>query len=104
MFVIIATIQIKPGYRDRFLESMLDDARGSVEVEPGCLHFSVTRDEADQDKIYLFEVYRDEKAFEVHKTMPHFTRWDATVKDWYAAPVEVIRGATLFPLDADWKK
>ncbi len=41
MYVIIAPIQIKDGHKDEFIEAMLDDARGSVENEPGCLRFDV---------------------------------------------------------------
>ena len=37
MYIIIAPIQIKDGHRDAFLEAMLDDAKGSVNHESGCL-------------------------------------------------------------------
>ena len=63
MFVIIAPIQIKEGHREAFIESMLDDARGSVENEPGCLRFDVIQDGADPNRIWLYEVYVDEAAF-----------------------------------------
>ena len=57
MFVIIAPIQIKEGHRDAFVESMIDDAKGSVENEPGCLRFDVIQDGADPNRIWLYEVY-----------------------------------------------
>ena len=44
MQAIIVTIQIKPDHREAFMEAMLDDARGSVGNEPGCLRFDVLQD------------------------------------------------------------
>lgn len=104
MLVIIAKIQIKPEFRGRFMESMLDDARGSVENEPGCLHFSVVEDGEDPNRIYLFEVYRDQADFAAHQQTPHYLRWRDTVKDWFAAPTEVIRGRNVYPPNEAWKK
>lgn len=102
MHIIVAKIQIKPEYREPFMELMVDDAKGSVENEPGCLHFSVIRDNADPNRIVLFEVYRDEAAFEAHKQTPHFIRWRDGVQDWFAAPAEVIQGQNVFPPDQAW--
>ena len=103
MYVLLVTIQIQPEHREAFLESMLDDARGSVNDEPGCLRFDVIQDETDPNKIYLYEVYKDEAAFQEHLKAPHFIRWRDTVKDWYAAPTIVARGHNLFPTNDAWK-
>jgi (4S)-4-hydroxy-5-phosphonooxypentane-2,3-dione isomerase len=103
MKVLLVTIQIKPEFRDQFIESMLGDAVGSVEDEPGCLRFDVIQDEADTNKIYLYEVYKDDAAFQAHTQAPHFTKWRDTVKDWFAAPTTVGRGSSIFPPDARWQ-
>ncbi len=104
MFIIVAKIQIKPEFRERFLESMLDDARGSVQNERECFHFSVVQDQQDPNRIVLFEVYEDRKAFEVHMQAPHFIRWRDTVTDWYAAPTEVLECSNLYPSDESWRR
>src|SRR5450759_7696 len=104
MHVIVATLRIKPEFRERFMEAMLDDARGSVENERGCFQFSVTQDKTDPNRIVLFEVYRDEAAFDTHKQAPHFVRWNESVKDCFAAPTKVSQGNTAFPADSTWKK
>ena len=44
MYVIVAPIQIKEGYKERFIEEMIGDAEGSVNEEPGCLRFDVIQD------------------------------------------------------------
>ncbi len=104
MLVIIATSQIKPEFREPFLAAIEEDATGSMQNEPGCLQFSIVQDEKDPNRIYLFEVYRDQAAFDTHRRMPHYLEWRETVKDWYAAPTQVIRGANIYPPDAAWTK
>jgi quinol monooxygenase YgiN len=102
MYVLVVTIDIKPGYRDKFVAEMLDDARGSVRNEPGCVRFDVIQDEKEPDRIYLYEVYKDRAAFDSHTTAPHFLKWKDAVQDWFAAPAVVGAGPSIFPADADW--
>jgi len=104
VYVLLVTIRIQPGHRDAFMEAMLDDARGSVADEPGCLRFDVLQDSKDANTIYLYEAYRDREAFDAHLQAPHFIRWRDAVKDWYAAPSQVVNGTSVFPLDAAWRK
>jgi quinol monooxygenase YgiN len=104
MYAILVTIRIKPEFREPFLESMLDDAHGSVNDEPGCFRFDVLQDDQDPNTIYLYEVYRDQAGFDAHLVAPHFIRWRDTVKDWFAEPSQVTRVTPLYPAPADWKK
>ncbi|MEX1018210.1 MAG: putative quinol monooxygenase [Litorilinea sp.] len=105
MYVIIAPIQIKEGFKEAFIEAMLGDAQGSVNDEPGCLRFDVIQDGADPNRIWLYEVYTDEAAFQAHQQMPHYTKWRDTVKDWRAdGPQGAARGShNIWPADEDWK-
>jgi len=104
MYVLVVTIDIKPQFKDRFMAEMLDDARGSVRDEPGCLRFDVIQDEKEPGRIYLYEVYADRAAFDVHMTTPHFLKWKNAVQDWLAAPPVVGAGPSVFPADGDWNK
>ena len=104
MQALVVTLQIKPEHREAFMEAMLDDARGSVANEPGCLRFDVVQDLEDPNRIHLYEVYRDEAAIEAHRQAPHFVKWRDTVKDWHAAdPVRRVC-TTVFPPDSAWHK
>jgi hypothetical protein len=47
MYVIIAPIQIKPGFKEPFIAAVTEDAQGSVRDEPGCLRFDVIQDAND---------------------------------------------------------
>ena len=84
MYVIVAPIQIKEGHREAFIEAMLDDAKGSVRDEPDCLRFDVIQDGSDPNRIWLYEIYVDEAAFQAHLQAPHFIKWRDTAKDWFA--------------------
>jgi (4S)-4-hydroxy-5-phosphonooxypentane-2,3-dione isomerase len=103
MHILVVKFQLKPEFREKFLEAAMDDARGSNHDEPGCLGFDVVQDDADQNRIFFYEVYKDQAAFKAHTEAPHYHRYRDTVSpDWYAAPVEIARGANIYPKDADW--
>lgn len=104
MFAVVVRIQIKPGKRDQFIKAMLDDAVGSVDNEPDCLLFNVVQNSEDPDRIHLYEVYKDEDAFERHRQTPHFQRWINTVEDWLVQPPDIATGKHLFPSDEKWIK
>ena len=105
MYIIVAPIQIKEGHKDEFIEAMLDDAKGSVNDEPGCLRFDVVQDAADSNRVWLYEVYKDEAAFQAHTQAPHFIKWRDTTSEWRE---EGLQGAgrgshNIWPPDAEWK-
>ena len=66
MYIIVAPIQIKNGFKEQYLNGMIENARGAVNDEPGCLRFDVIQDASDGNRIWLYEVYRDEAAFQAH--------------------------------------
>ncbi len=104
MYVLVVTIDIKPDRKDAFIAAMLDDARGSVRNEPGCVRFDVMQDEHNVNRIYLYEVYADRAAFDAHTKTPHFLTWQDAVKDWFATPPVVGSGPSIFPTDTDWNR
>ena len=106
MYVIVAPIQIKEGYKDRFIEEIIGDASGSVNDEPGCLRFDVIQDAEDPNRVWLYEVYIDEDAFHAHTQTPHFIKWRDATANWREDTdlQGAGRGATnIWPPDAEWK-
>ena len=78
MIALIVTINIKQGFKDQFMQSMMGDARGSNNDEPGCLRFDVLQASEDENRLQLYEVYRDDAAVEAHRAAPHYTKWRET--------------------------
>ncbi len=102
MRVLLVTIDIKPEHKEQFMEEMLADARGSVTKESGCLRFDIIQDDEDPNRIYLYEVYRDDAAVKAHTQMPHYLRWQEAVKGWFAIPRSLSRCTNIFPTDDAW--
>jgi quinol monooxygenase YgiN len=74
MFVLVVNIRIKPENVERFMPMALENAR-EARKEPGCKQFDVLVDPQDKTKVMLYEIYNDEKAFEVHQQTPHFKKY-----------------------------
>ena len=105
MRILMASIQINEGHSEEYIEAILEDARGSVRDEPGCVRFDVIQDGGDPNKIWVYEVFKDEAAVEAHRQAPHLLKFRETVKDWQAGePRGASRGSyNIWPPDEDWK-
>ena len=65
-FVLQVNIRIKPENVDAFMQKLQANA-AAARKEPGCRQFDVLVDPQDKTRVMLYEVYDDEKAFEVHQ-------------------------------------
>ena len=74
-FVLVVNCRIRAGQIDRLMKELLANAAAARETEPGCLQFDVLVDPKDPAKLMLYEVYKDEAAFEAHQQAPHFKRY-----------------------------
>ncbi|MEK9658325.1 MAG: putative quinol monooxygenase [Chloroflexota bacterium] len=102
MIVLVVSVQVKPGRRDEFIEVIREDAENTTMREDGNFQFNVVQDNADPDHFFLYEVYRDQAAFEAHRQMPHFLKYRKATENIYVSePVRTI-GTNLYPSDADW--
>ena len=72
--VLQVSIRIKPENLDAFMPKVLENAR-AARAEPGCRQFEVLVDPEDRTNVMLFEVYEDEKAFEVHQAGAAFRKY-----------------------------
>jgi quinol monooxygenase YgiN len=76
-------VHVRPESRDKFLEVAIENARLSVESEPGCLRFDVLSDPTDPNLFYYYEVFVDEAAYAAHGKRPH--------RDWYAKEMAQVK-------------
>jgi quinol monooxygenase YgiN/catechol 2,3-dioxygenase-like lactoylglutathione lyase family enzyme len=62
---------VKPGKEGR-LETLMRDLAAKIEKnEPGCVRFDYVRSDADPHLRLVYEQYRDEAAFEFHRSTPY---------------------------------
>ncbi|MGI9401689.1 MAG: putative quinol monooxygenase [Rhizobiaceae bacterium] len=85
MFAVVVRFKIKDGTMDRFMPLMLANAQASLREEEGCHQFDVCTDGSRPGEVFLYELYSDEAAFEVHKSMPHFMQFDIASADLIAS-------------------
>ena len=105
MYIIVAAIQIKDGFKEQFINGIIENASSAVKDEPGCLRFDVIQDANDGNKIWLYEVYNDEAAFQAHTQAPHFIRFRDASADWreQGGLQGAGRGAyNIWPPDDEW--
>jgi autoinducer 2-degrading protein len=76
MYAVAVTFDIQPGQMNRFLPLMIDNARTSRSIEPGCQQFDICR---NGDTVFLYEIYDSRAAFDDHLASDHFKSFDAAV-------------------------
>lgn len=65
-----------------FHDLVSDNARQSVASEAGCLRFDVLTPAAPQgSQVFLYEIYEDRAAFDVHLASAHFKLFDRLSRD-----------------------
>jgi (4S)-4-hydroxy-5-phosphonooxypentane-2,3-dione isomerase len=74
-FATVGTIEVAVGRRDQLLPLLVAHKARCLKDEPGTLQFEILLPKDDDTKVLLYEVYRDDAAFEVHRNGPYFARW-----------------------------
>lgn len=77
---VIVDFEIEPSELSAFLEAANENARLSVELEPGCHRFDVLCALEDKTKVTFYEVFDDASAFEAHATYAHASAFGAQAK------------------------
>jgi quinol monooxygenase YgiN len=71
---IVATIEVAPERKDQLLPLLMAHRARCLKDEPGTLQFEVLAPREDDTKVLLYEVYRDDAAFDVHFNGPSIAR------------------------------
>lgn len=84
MFVVTVYITVQPEHVGPFREAVLRHANNSLTKEAGCRQFDVAFDPADDLRVFIFERYDDEAAFNVHTSSEHFAWFSNVAGPWIA--------------------
>jgi len=79
MYAVCVTFHIRLDAMERFLPRMHQQARDSLSKEAGCFRFDVCTDVANLNSVFLYELYEDRAAFELHNESAHFLSFAADV-------------------------
>jgi quinol monooxygenase YgiN len=78
---LVVEFDIKPEHRQAFEEIIRFHAKRTKDNEEGCVAFEVLIPNRDENKIFLFECYRDAAAFDVHGKSPLLAETREKYKD-----------------------
>ena len=79
MFVVCVEFEIALPHLDEFLLAMRKNARLSLRDEEGCQQFDICQDQQNPTIIFLYEIYDDAAAFELHKAAPHYDEFTEAI-------------------------
>jgi quinol monooxygenase YgiN len=80
-FVITVEFRLRPDALVAFLPLIEDNAHRSLREEPGCRQFDVLVPHEARDRVFLYEIYDDENAFNAHCQSAHFKAFDTASRD-----------------------
>jgi len=74
-FAIIATIEIEPGHRAEVVPLLMAHRERSLKGKPSTLQFEVLLPHEEDNKVLLYELYKDAAAFEEHRNAASIARF-----------------------------
>jgi autoinducer 2-degrading protein len=84
-YVVTVEFDIDPTQLAAFMPLMSENAKTSLRDETGCRHFDVCRPRDVSNRVFLYEIYDDEVAFQAHLQTAHFKSFAAATKDMITA-------------------
>jgi autoinducer 2-degrading protein len=96
MYAVLAKVTVQPEHVERFLRYLDADRKGTIE-EAGCLRFDVLRDRTTPNVFYLYEIYRDQAAYDLHRQQPYLQAMFKEAGDTLACPPEGYFADTMWP-------
>ncbi len=107
MYVVISSSELNAEHKERFVRELAEVARISVEKEPGCLRLDVVQDGNDSNRIWVYEVFKDQATLDTHMQSPHYLKYREATKGcrveggvtFQAGP----GASSIWPTDDQWK-
>ncbi|MBV9959586.1 MAG: antibiotic biosynthesis monooxygenase [Acidobacteria bacterium] len=72
---VLVELLIKETFAAHFGELIAANAEASLKDEEGCRRFDVLVDSDEPRRFVLYEIYDDERAFDLHLRTPHYQRF-----------------------------
>ena len=85
MLAVCVDFEVDPASLDAFLTIMQKNAADSLANEVGCHQFDITQDPQNPTKLFLYELYNDAVAFELHKKASHYLEFNQLVSEMVTA-------------------
>ena len=80
MLAVCVDFEIDLARLDVFLTILKKNASDSLANEVGCHQFDIAQDPQNPTKIFLYELYDDAVAFELHKKESHYLEFNEAIR------------------------
>lgn len=77
--VLIVEYTLKPGQRDAYVARAREHRDNVLSNEPGCKQFDLIIPDDQPDKAFLYEIYADAAAYEVHGKTKYMQEYRADI-------------------------
>ena len=78
---LIGTIEVALGRKNQLVAALMAHRARCLKDEPGTVQMEVLAPRDDDTKVLVYEVYRDDAAFDVHRNGPSLARWREETAD-----------------------
>ena len=80
-YIRVAKLVIDPVKLEDYKKALKEHAETAVKVEAGVIMLYAVYEKEQPTHVSVFEIYADEKAYQLHIRQPHFLKYKDTVKD-----------------------
>ena len=87
---LVVELQIVAGMRDAFVERVSRHGETCLAEEEGCLRFDVLVPQDNGNRVFLYELYADQAALDVHDGTERMARYRADTKDMLATRTRTV--------------
>lgn len=94
MFNLVVIFSIKSGQNEEFLK-IIQGVIEQTRKEPDNLQYELSLDQANPQRYFLIEKYRDLAAYEFHTRQPYLLSLRAALAEVLSTPAEVLRGNSI---------
>ncbi len=104
MYSIFVAINVKPEHRSSFIEASTVEAQEAIKSER-LFQFQMLNDEANLNRFYWYEVFKDEQAANDHWETEFFNTWWNTVEEMIDGEIETLcTMRSIFPSVSGFEK
>ena len=82
MFVVTVEFVVKKAFAESFTKAVMVQAGKSLQRESDCHRFDVCVDHENPCRIFLYELYSSEAAFQKHLKTDHYAEFSSLVEPW----------------------
>ena len=83
--VRIAELKIDPGQLAAYRNALSEEIVTSIRVEPGVLNLFAVAVKGNPAQVRIFELYKDQAAYEAHLQTPHFKKYKTETQNMVKA-------------------